>query len=233
MSLFFHAAAGRGVGWVVALGSAMAAALFALPLVTLHWLPWSLLLLFLIVPAAQIALTPLWRHAGVYRYHSPALFVVSRAPDEVEMHGGTAYDYLMRMRWGDRGAPARRILLGHYLDGLLGIIGEVERGRIPAGARITGTSYFFSDRTAERLGFTLHRPRRAEVLHALLDVVSLAAMYSYVRGRPAVPRVWRMKRASITAADLVRRKQVVQALRAGLTRSRRLPVSRPEDARSG
>jgi hypothetical protein len=216
-------------GWVVVLLGAAGMAGLAVPLLTTRHLPASLLLVFLLVPAAQLVLTPVWRWAGIYRYHSPALFVVERGAGQLELHGGTAFDYLLHLRWAERGAPARRILLGHYLAGLSSIIDDIQSGRIPADARITGTSYFFSDRSAARLGFALQPPSRGEVLHALLDIVSLSAMYSYVHGRPAIPRVWRARQATITARALARRKRTVQALRARLARS--VPPSPPPGSR--
>jgi hypothetical protein len=194
------------------LGAGACAALLAVPLFHPAYFPLSLPLLLLVVPAAQFALTPLWRRVGVYRYYSPMLFVVARGDRVFELHGGTAYDFVLHMHREERGFRARRRWLSDYVAGLLGLIRDVETGRIPPDARISGTSYFFSEQTALRLGFTLERPGRADRLHLLLDLLSLAAMHSYARNRLTLPRFWALRKASITAAALARQKPALQRL---------------------
>jgi hypothetical protein len=196
----------------LALLAGAGAVVLSVPLLWPGFFPLSLPLLFLVVPAAQFALTPLWRLSGAYRYHSPMLFTVARGTHAYELHGGTPYDYVLHMRWSERGPRATRTLLRLYLAGLLGIITEIEQGRIPGDARITGTSYFFSDRTMRKLGFRLEAPGFLDRLHLLLDVLSLVATYSYARGRLTLPRVWRARQATITAAGLAERRAVVQQL---------------------
>jgi hypothetical protein len=198
--------------WGIALAAGTLTVLLLGVLLHPGHLPWSLPLVFLVVPAAQLALVPLWRATGVYRYHSPAFFVVARGEREVELHGGTLYDYLLGMRWAERGPRARRTLLRHYLVGVLGVIADVERGSIHPGARLTGTSYVFSGRTARRLGFTLEPAGFAERLHLLLDVLSLVVMYSYVRGRPSLPHFWKTRKAVVRAAELARHRPEVERL---------------------
>jgi hypothetical protein len=200
------------VSWVIALtAGALAAALLALLLRPAH-LPWSLPLVFLLVPTAQVALTPVWRASGVSRYHSPVFFVVARGEGTYELHGGTLYDYLLAMRWAERGGRAHRVLLRGYLAGVLGVIADIEQGRIHPKARLTATSYVFSERTARRLGFVLEPAGRWERLHLLLDALSLVAMYSYVRGRVSLPRFWKVRTAVVSAAELARQRGKVERL---------------------
>jgi len=196
-------------------------------------LPWSLPLLFVVVPAAQFALTPVWRRSGVYRYRSRVLFTVRRGAREMELHGGTLYDYVVGMRWADRGLRATRELGRGYLVGLLGVIADVEAGRIAADTRITGTSYFFSERTMRKLGFGLQPAGFLDRLHLLLDGLSLTAMYSYSRGRFAVPRIRRARRAVTTAAELARHRPEVERALARLDENRPPPGGRgPGNRRS-
>jgi hypothetical protein len=200
------------VRWDIVAAGATCAALLAVPMLDPMNLPWSLLLLFLVVPAAEVALTPLWRAAGVYRYHSPVLFGIARGANTYELHGGTLYDYLVWRNPGERGARTRRALLRGYIAGLLDVAGSVGSGTISSDTRIVASSYVFSERTAQRLGFTIERPSAMERVHLLLDAAALTAMYSFARGRPSLPRLWRVRRASIPADALGRRRHQIATL---------------------
>jgi len=195
-----------------ALAAAAAAALLLGAVLHPAALPWSLPLLLLVVPLAEIALTPVWRAAGVYRYHSPLLFSVRRGEREVELHAGTAHDYLLRFRWADRGAAAQRILLRELLQGLLAVADEAGAGRMDPATRITIASHAVSPRTARRLGFEPVPVGVAERVHLIANVVGIAAMYGFVRGRPAMPSVWRARGARIRADRLARAAPRIRAL---------------------
>lgn len=195
--------------WGTAMPLAFGAGIVSLPLLYPPFFPFSLGLLPIVVPAMQFALTPLWRLAGVYRYYSPVLFVTEAPGGGYELHGGTSFDYLCLRRRGCT-APAHRVLLREYLVGLLGLIRDVEEGRITSDARIVGTSYFFSERSARKLGFSLSPASRGVKLHLMLDILSVAVMYSYAHGRPVVPPVWRARMAETTAAELARHRPVVE-----------------------
>jgi|GEM_PF-2674797 len=163
--------------------------------------PWTLPLILLVVPLAEFALAPLWRASGAYRYHSPLLFSVRRA-GATELHAGTSYDYLLRFRWRDRGRNARRIVLRDLLSGLLAVADEVGTGQIPRDAPVTIDSHVLSDRTARAFGFEMVPARAAERLHLMLDILAISAMQSFVRGRPALARVWRARHGVARPADL-------------------------------
>src|SRR5262249_31586225 len=120
--------------------------------------PAMIALLPLVFSFVQTAFSPILRLLGVYRYHSPMLKVTIRSRRIYEIHGGTMFDYLIHLRWKDQGAAAARWILVSYLQGLSDIADCVERGELPPAIRITGTSYFFRDASARRLGFALEQP---------------------------------------------------------------------------
>lgn len=192
------------------LAVALGAGLLVVAAAALHPLLW-LPLIFVLVPAAEFVLTPLWTRHGVYRYYSPLLFVLARGERLYELHGGTLYDHLFHGPAAVRGRAARRARLRCYLAGLLGLIDDIERGVLAPDARLTGTSYFFGERSARRLGFTVERAGRSERLHLALNALGLALIYRGARGRWALPPVWRARRATTTAAQLARRRAVVEA----------------------
>ena len=205
--------------WAVALLLAAGTGLLALLLLYPPFFPYSLPLLLVVVPIAQFALTPLWQLTGVYRYYSRVLFVTQSRHGGYELHGGTSFDYLRLLRGVGAGGAANRCLVREYLIGLLGLICDIEKGKIAPTTRITGTSYFFSNRSARRLGFSLAPAPFSVKLHLLLDILSIVAMYSYARGRPALPRIFRARVATTTAAELTRRRSVVERLLGRVERS--------------
>jgi hypothetical protein len=174
------------------LAGAGAASLGLVMLLPAGW-PWTLGLVFLVVPLAELALAPVWRVAGVYRYHAPLLFSVRRGP-VLELHAGSSYDYLLRFRWHDRGPRARRIVLRDLLSGLLAVAAETESGSIPGDTRIIVDSHVIGERTARAFGFETAPARWSDRVHLVLDIVAISVMHGFVRGRPAVAPVWRARR---------------------------------------
>ena len=188
--------------------------------------PASLLFFPVALSVFQFCLTPLLRWSGVYYYHSEMLKATLRTGRTWEIHGGTAWDYIHLFRLSESGAAATRRLLLLYLEGLLDIARLVESGAIPAETTVTGTSYFFSERSARRLGFRIEPagPRLRAVL--VLYYLDLVLLYSFARGRVAFPNVLRARRAAIRAADLAARRGEIESLIARLVRK---PV--PSDRR--
>lgn len=190
--------------------AAALALLFACPV------PVSLLVFPVALSVFQFCVTPLLRNAGLYRYHSEMLKATVRTARTWEIHGGTSWDYVRLFRLSENGAVATRRLLRFYLEGLLDIARLVESGAIPGETTVTGTSYFFSERSARRLGFRLEPagPRLRVVL--VLYYLDLVLLYSFARGRIAFPNVLRTRRAAIRAADLAAKRREIERLIARL-----------------
>jgi hypothetical protein len=207
----------RGARWSVALllvGVGLGATL--LPLLLLPPLAGTLALLLalpLLVPVWETACAPLFRLVGIHRYFSPLLFAEAPEAGTLVVHGGTLWDYLLHLRWSERGRAARRRTLRFYLDGFLAIAAEVERGRLSPDTTITGTSFFFSERTARGLGFALHPVEPWARRELLLSLPVLFCKTSFAAGRFAVPRLSRLRRASISGAGLLRSRERMRALR--------------------
>lgn len=169
------------------LGLAMAAhvALF-LPL-------WLLLSLFL--------LAPLFRLTGVLRYYSPYLIVTRGGCGRLALHGATPFDYLLLFRWRDRGRPAVQRILLWYVEGLLVLARELERGRLPLDTTISATSYIFSAGSARRYGFAVEEAPRFSIGGYLTYPTQLLT-YSFARGRWALPPIHRARQATLDGATL-------------------------------
>jgi hypothetical protein len=202
----------RGAQWAVAVALIAAGAVAIRAALIGVRGPLSLVLAPLLFPLAQISVAPLFRLVGVYRYHSAMLKVTIRTTRVYEIHGGTPFDYVLHLRWRDRGAPAARHILISYLEGLLDIADCVARGELPASIRITGTSYFFREASAARLGFALEKPTLRLRANLLLHLLDLTLLYSFARGRWALPPVWRTRNAVISGAGLLERRSSIESM---------------------
>lgn len=175
------------------------------------------LVLFLVsLPWIQLTTTPVMRLSGAYRYYSPMLLVENPRPTGYHIHGGTNLDYLLHLRWADRGPAAARKTLCHYLRGLLAIADEVARGELPPDTPIVASSYVFSASTARRLGFTVEPVPPGERLGLWMNLPNLLLKHSFAQGRPAFPDLTRVRRATTTGGRLVAQRGALRALLARL-----------------
>lgn len=215
--------------WTTAISLALlhllvAGACFAFPLLDGRWLPLLVVGPFLLAPLESLLLTPLYALTGRFRYYSPLLLATRRAGGGLDLHVGTLHDYATRFRWRDRGRRAARAVSVELLRGLLALADEVERGALPAESELVGTSYFFSDRTAARLGFELRRPPGSSQLNLMVASLSIALRLSFTRGRPAFPRLSRIRRAVTTGARLLERRREIESILRRLEADPALPV---------
>jgi hypothetical protein len=172
--------------------------------------PLYYLLFYIYLPIGQFCFTPLLKLAGMYRYYSPMLLGYNPSDQQIEIHNGTSFDYLFMMRHHKSGAALRHQLLAYYLEGLLNIIQQIEQGQIPETVEVTGTSYFFSDRSAERFGFQLSRPSWWKVLNIYSNFIDLTWMYSISRGKFTFPRLGEVRTAKISGKDLLQHKTIIE-----------------------
>jgi hypothetical protein len=197
----------RAVQWTVALLLAAVclgsvAACYALVFWDWRWIPVAVAAVFLLVPLESLLVTPLYFLVGRFRYLSPMLLATRRAGGGLDLHVGTLFDYVLRLRWSDRGPRAARIVTADVLRGLLALAEQVERGEMAPDAELVATSYFFSDRTVARLGFELREVPAAVRHNLVMASVGIALRLSFTRGRPAFPDLRRIRQAATTAGRL-------------------------------
>jgi hypothetical protein len=185
----------------------------------------ALLPLPLWLTLVNLTCAPLLRVVGALNYYSPMLLVTKSSRHRVYIHGAVLFDYVICMRWQERGSKARHKVLSYYLEGLLRLIQDVESGYVPETALITGTSYFFSTKRARALGFRVEESRRF-AFGGLLTYPAHFLTYSFAKGRWALPNVFHAKRASITGAGLLKQKEKLEALLNRLRNSNNIPLSR-------
>lgn len=166
----------------------------------------------LYVPISQFLYTPLFKLTGGYTYYSPMLLGYMANNQQIDLHSGTSFDYLYVMRTYSPGIEFRNRLLMYHLEGLLQIISRIEHKHMQESVNIVGTSYFFNDRTLQKLGFQLEKASLFYRINLFLNFIDLWWMYSLSQGKWSIPKVWHAKKAHIQGAKLVEQKMALQGL---------------------
>jgi hypothetical protein len=203
----------KALQWVLALFLLIAGFFPALALIELGYeYPIAYLLFFVYIPIGQFSFTPLFTLLGVYRYYSPMLLGYMSSNTQIDLHSGGSFDYLFVMRNYKSGVELRNRLLLFQLEGLKKIIQLIEDKAVPELVNIVGTSYFFSDRTAKKIGFELIDPSLFYRINLFANFLDLAWMYSLSQGKWAIPKVWKAKKVQITGQKLLENKGQLEAL---------------------
>lgn len=174
--------------------------------------PLYCLLFFLYLPVGQFSTTPLFKLVGVYNYYSPMLIGYMANNIQIDLHSGGSFDYLFLMRKFKIGIESRNRILMYHLEGIMNIITQIENGVIPKTVTVSGTSYFFNERTIKKLGFEQKRPSLFYRINLLVNFIDLIWMYSVSQGRFSMPKIWNVKKISIEGSKLINRKEIINEL---------------------
>ena len=109
----------------------------------------------------------------------------------IELHSCGSFDYPFVMRKIKAGIEIRNRILTFHLEGLLNIIKEIEIGSIPQSVNIVGTSYFFNERTLNKLGFELKKPSLFYRVNLFANFIDVIWMYSVSQGHFLIPKIWK------------------------------------------
>ncbi len=178
---------------------------------TYSHLIYSLLFLFYL-PIGQFATTPFWKLTGIYKYYSPMLMGYMPNDIQIDLHSGSSFDYLFVMRKYKSGKQCRNRLLTYHLEGLLNIISLIENDSVPKTIIISGTSYFFNERTLHKVGFELEKPSLFYRINLFVNAIDLIWMYSVSQGRFSIPKIWNAKKAIISGSILLGKKDIIEKL---------------------
>jgi hypothetical protein len=199
--------------WLLAILLLVSGFFPALALIELSYTqPIAYLLFIFYVPIGQFSFTPFFTLVGVYNYYSPMLLGYTPSDTQIDLHSGGSFDYLFVMRKYNPGIEMRNRLLLFQLEGLKKIIQLIEDKAVPESVNIVGTSYFFSNRTVQRIGFELIEPSLFYRINLFVNFLDLFWMYSLAQGKWSLPKVWQAKKVQITGQKLVEHKVQLDAL---------------------
>ncbi len=174
--------------------------------------PYGLLILPFLAPFLNLVSVPFFRLIGYFKYLTPLVISTVQTEEQYDLHNVFTFDYLVNFKWADRGKKVQKTLLQHYFKALLVIIGRIESGQLSSEVNIVGHSYFFSDRTAEKLGFTISKASSFWVINSALQFIELSYLYSFSQGKWAMPKFWKVRRAEISGTDLLTKKELLKGL---------------------
>jgi hypothetical protein len=140
------------------------------------------------------------------------LLVFNPSKTKYDLHNGTSFDYLLVFSNTKMGLKLKNQILQYYLVGLLRIIEDIEQNQLPDTIEISGSSYFFSERTATNLGFQISKATFAEKTNILFNYLDLLWMYSIANGKLRFPNLNQIKKAKITGAQLIKNKSKFEQL---------------------
>ena len=166
----------------------------------------------LYIPISQFLFTPFFRLTGMYTYYSPMLLGYMANDKQIDLHSGTSFDHLFVLSKYKSGNQLRNRLLIYHLEGLLQLISLIEDKRLPETVSIVGTSYFFNDRTLNKLGFQIESASLFYRINLFINFIDLFWMYSLSRGSFSIPNLWDAKKATIKGDNLVAQKTKLQGL---------------------
>jgi len=199
--------------WGIALTLLVGGFFPALAVIELGYLhPIGYLLFLFYIPIGQFFFTPFFKLVGVYNYYSPMLLGYMPSNIQIDLHSGGSFDYLFVMRKYSPGFEMKKRLLLFHIEGLRNIAQLIEDKTIPASVTIVGTSYFFSDRSAQKMGFELINPSLFYRINLFVNIFDLTWMYSLSQGKWSLPKVWQAKKVQISGQKLVENKGQLELL---------------------
>ena len=174
---------------------------------------WPLILFpFILVSLASFGDAPSGKISGSLIYYSPLFISTKPRKNKTIIHAGTPFDYFFVFRKKDRGIKAKKIVLIYFLDGLIKFIDNLSENSNES-LTIEGTSYFFSEKTARKLGFEVAKAGFDQVFILTFNFLPLMFSYSFTQGKWSFPKLGNMKQVSISSGDLILQRAKIMRLR--------------------
>lgn len=195
------------IQWLIAILLLIVGMGITMPILTgtygLLWLP-------LLAPIFNLVTVPIFKLIGIFKYLNPFVLSTVQTDKSYDLHNVFTFDYIIHFKWSDRGTKVQRTLLVHYFKALLTIIERIESKQLSHEVKVVGHSYFFSDRTALKLGFKVSKASFFWIANSVVQFIELSCLYSFSQGKWAMPKFWKVRRAEIIGSDLVKKKDVLQ-----------------------
>lgn len=199
----------KAIQWIIAIGLLILGGVIIAPIITS---PYGLLSIPFIAPFLNLVSVPICRLVGYYKYLNPYVLSTIQTDKHYDLHNIFTFDYLVNFKWSDRGRNVQKILLTSYFKALLTIIDRIENEGLSPDVLIVGHSYFFSNRTAEKLGFRVSKASFFWIFNSVIQFIELSLLYSFSKGKLALPKFWKVQRAEILGSELVKKKKTLEKL---------------------
>ena len=175
--------------------------------------PLNFILIPILKSAGHFAVTPLLRLSGYLKYHSAFMLTVKYPRNIWEIHNGTSFDYLLNMKWCNKGFFARQFIIRQYLEGLLNLIEEIKKTKNPDEIEIIGTSYFIGKNTIAKIGFREEKVQFWRKILFVIDYFNLLSLYSFSKGRISFPNINHLKKIKIKGDKLLQAEALLRKYR--------------------
>ena len=144
---------------------------------------YTFLLVPIIAPILNFVSVPFFRLIGYYKYLNPYVLSTVQTDKHYDLHNIFTFDYFVNFKWSDRGVTVQKTLLNSYFKALITIIERIETKQLSPEVKIVGHSYFFNNRTAEKLGFKVSKASLFWTLNSIFQFIELTYLYSFSKGK--------------------------------------------------
>jgi hypothetical protein len=192
------------------------AALILLPLILIslylkiYFLPFILIWILLSILAPFFD-TPSLVKRKKLKYYSPLLLVEEEKNNNINIHGGTLFDYYFTLDKSHSGIRRKTWILQQYLEGLLELIKDLKNSDNP-DLVIQGTTYIISERTGRKLGFTPEKPDFIQTVVLIFNYPNLLLSKSLANKRISLPRLSNIRTFKIKFAKLLENESQIEKL---------------------
>lgn len=176
---------------------------------------------FILITLASFIDMPMGKKSGRFTYYAP-LFILENRKGNMVMHGGTLFDYFFVFDWKDRGMKARYQSMHDMLDGCLALAKQYNSNE---EIHFTGTSYFFHEKTAKKLGFEVMKPSFNDLFILYLNYFSLMLMFSFTNKRLSFPSLSKTVCVRISNHQILANQAKFEQLRDLMARRLNAPIT--------
>lgn len=162
-----------------------------------------ILLFFLFMPFASLAIAPLMWFNFIFKFYSKILLVQFPNKKVYDLHLASHFDLISFSRSSKN---PKKMIFYEIITGLLKICEEIENKKIPMSVSIRATTFFVGDRSFKKLGFTSIKESKIFFILYLFDYIGILISNYVISKKFTFVNIYHTKKASMTGEDLVRNK---------------------------
>lgn len=153
---------------------------------------------------------PLGRRNGHLIYYSPLLLASALKNGEIELHGGTLFDYYFTLSINKSEHRNRKMVLYSYLEGLMNLLAEWDEKN--DDIKLSANAYFINPKTAARLGFVQKSTPQVQKILMVFNYLPIMFSYSIANGKLSFPNILSLKSYECTIGELRRNEAYLEEM---------------------